>query len=125
MNSEIDTSKTADTSPRTAAIVVGIGLLASILGAVFVSLTTDSLFVRGDVEATARNIMASEVLFRAGILGWVIAILGDMVRAWGLYVFFKRVNKSLASLSVWFMLVHDAIFAASLVNLYFGSSWWC
>jgi hypothetical protein len=65
--------------------------------------------------------MASEALFRAGILGWVLAILGDMVRAWGLYVFFKHVNRSLALLSVWFMLVHDAIFGASLVNLFFGS----
>ena len=121
MNSELDTSKFADTSQRTAAIAIGIGLLASILGVVFVELTTNSLIVADDAEATVRNIMASEALFRAGILGWVIAILGDMVRAWGLYVFFKRVNKSLALLSVWFMLVHDAIFAASLVNLYFGS----
>ena len=115
------TNRTADTSQRTAAIAVGIGLLASILGAVFVELTTNSLIVPGDAEATARNIMASETLFRAGIFGWVLAILGDIMRAWGLYVFFKPVNRSLALLSAWFMLVHDAIFAASLVNLYFGS----
>ena len=121
MNSETDTSKFADTSQRTAAIAVGIGLLASILGAVFVELTTNSLIVADDAATTARNIMASEALYRAGIFGWVVAILGDMLRAWGLYVFFKRVNQSLALLSVWFMLVHDAIFAASLVNLYFGS----
>jgi hypothetical protein len=115
------TNRTADTSQRTAAIVAGIGLLITLIGVAFVELTTNSLIVPGDAETTARNIMASEALFRAGILGWVLAILGDMVRAWGLYVFFKHVNRSLALFSVWFMLVHDAIFAASLVNLFFGS----
>ena len=115
------TNLTSDTSQRTAAIVVGIGLVITLIGAAFVELTTNSLIVPGDAEATARNIMASETLFRAGIFGWVLAILGDIMRAWGLYVFFKPVNRSLALLSAWFMLVHDAIFAASLVNLYFGS----
>ena len=65
--------------------------------------------------------MASEGLFRAGIFGYLIAILGDMVRAWALYVFFKQVNKSLALFSAWFMLVHDAILGAALINLFFGS----
>jgi hypothetical protein len=115
------TRNTADTSQRTAAIAAGIGLAISVMGVVLVELTTNSLIVPGDAETTARNIVASEALFRAGVLGWVLAILGDMVRAWGLYVFFKRVNRSLALFSAWFMLVHDAIFAASLVNLYFGS----
>ena len=115
------TNLTSDTSQRTAAIVVGIGLVISVVGVALVELTTNSLIVPGDAEATARNIMASETLFRAGIFGWVLAILGDIMRAWGLYVFFKPVNRSLALLSAWFMLVHDAIFAASLVNLYFGS----
>ncbi len=115
------TTRTADTSQRTAAIAAGVGLVITLIGVAFVELTTNSLIVPGDAETTARNILDSEELFRAGIFGWVLAILGDMVRAWGLYVFFKRVNKSLALLSAWFMLVHDAIFAASLLNLYFGS----
>jgi hypothetical protein len=115
------TNRNSDISQRTAAIVAGIGLLITLIGVAFVELTTNSLIVSGDAETTARNIMASETLFRAGILGWVLAILGDMIRAWALYVFFKHVNRSLALLSAWFMLVHDAIFAASLVNLYFGS----
>jgi hypothetical protein len=115
------TNRTADASQRTGAIAAGIGLLITLIGVAFVELTTNSLIVPGDAGTTARNIMASEELFRAGILGWALMILGDMVRAWGLYVFFKPVNKSLALLSAWFMLVHDAIFAASLAFLFFGS----
>jgi hypothetical protein len=65
--------------------------------------------------------MSNDGSFRASIIGWFIAILGDMLRAWALYVFFRQVNKSIALLSAWFMLIHDAIFGSALVNLIFAS----
>jgi len=104
------TARIADISLRKAAIVAGIGYLMSFIGASFATLYVDF----GDAAATANNI-------KVGIFGFLIAILGDMLRAWALYVFFKQVNKSLALLSAWFMLVHDAIFGAALINLVFGS----
>jgi hypothetical protein len=115
------TDRTADVSQRTAAIVAGVGYLVTLIGVVAVSLTMGTLVVPGDAAATANNTMGSEVLFRAGIVGFLIAILGDLLRAWALYVFFKQVNKSLAVFSAWFMLIHDAIFGAALINLFFSS----
>jgi hypothetical protein len=115
------TDRTADVSQRTAAIVAGVGYLVTLIGVVLVSLTMGTLIVPGDAAATANNTMGSEVLFRAGIVGFLIAILGDLLRAWALYVFFKQVNKSLAVFSAWFMLIHDAIFGAALINLFFSS----
>lgn len=61
--------------------------------------------------------MASGGLFRVGIFGWLIAIIGDVVRAWALYVFFRQVNKSIALLAAWWMLLHDAIFGVANVCL--------
>jgi len=110
-NEKINLNKTAriaDISLRKAAIVVGVGYLVSFIGATFATL------FGVDAATTANNYMA-------GVFGFLIAILGDMVRAWALYVFFKQVNKGLALLSAWFMLVHDAIFGAALINLVFGS----
>ena len=97
-------------SLRTAAVIAGIGFLMSFVGAIFASLNIDI----GNAATTANTI-------RAGVFGFLIAILGDIVRAWALYVFFKHVNKSLALLSAWFMLVHDAIFGAALLNLFLSS----
>ena len=106
------TAGIADISLRQAAIVAGIGYLLSFVGAI-----SASLFVNiGDAATTAAT---DTIMF--GVLGFLIAILGDMVRAWALYVFFKPVNKSLALLSAWFMLIHDAIFGAALLNLVYGS----
>ena len=104
------TTRSADISPRKAAIVAGIGFLMSFVGAIFASLYVDI----GDAATTANNIMF-------GVFGFLIAILGDIIRAWALYVFFKQVNRSLSLLSAWFMLVHDAIFGAALLNLVFSS----
>jgi hypothetical protein len=102
----------ADLSPRTAAIIAGIGFLITLAGVVLASIggAAPGLIVPGDAVATANKIVASGVLFRAGIIGWLIAIIGDVVRAWALYVFFKQVNKSIALLAAWWMLLHDAIF---------------
>ena len=108
MNTNIITTIIADISLRKAAIVAGVGFLVSFIGATFATL------FGGDAATTANNYMA-------GVFGFLIAILGDMLRAWALYVFFKQVNKGLALLSAWFMLVHDAIFGAALINLVFGS----
>lgn len=115
------TTRIADISLRKAAIVAGVGFLISFIGSIISSILVDNSIVLGDAATTANNIMASEVLFRVGIVSWLIVIMGDMVRAWALYVTFKQVNKSLALLAAWFMLVHDAIFGIALLNLVFGS----
>jgi len=110
-----------DISQRQAAIVAGYGFLLTLIAVTFATIYGENLFVLEDAAATANNIMASGGLFRVGIVSWLFVILGDMVRAWALYVFFKPVNKSLALLAAWFMLVHDAILGVALVNLVFGS----
>ena len=117
MNSNKMATGITDITPRKAAIIAGIGFLITLIGVVFTSIFVDSVIVPEDAATTANNIMASEGLFRAGIFSWLIVILGDMLRAWALYVFFKQVNKSLALLAAWCMLVHDAILGSALLNL--------
>jgi Domain of unknown function (DUF4386) len=95
--------------PRTAAILAGVGFLMSFVGAIFASLKVDT-------EALATDPNAILI----GVFGFLIAILGDIVRAWAFYVCFKPINKSLAVASAWFMLIHDAIFGAALINLILG-----
>jgi len=106
-----------DISPRQAAIVAGIGFLISFLGVIYTGIFVNGLIVEGDPATTVRNIMESQILFRSGIISWFLVIVGDMIRAWALWIFFREVNRSLALLAAWFMLVHDAIFGSALMNL--------
>ena len=116
------TTPTADISPRKAAKIAGYGFLVSFVGAILTTLFVDNLIVPGDAATTASNIMASGLPFRIGIVSWLIVIIGDVVRAWALYVFFKQVSKSLALLAAWFMLIHVAILGIAILNLLLGTT---
>lgn len=108
-----------DVSQRTAAIVATIGLVVTLLGvgiAVGCGAPPD-LARTGDAAAVAGKIAAAGGLFRVAVLGWLVAILGDIVRAWALYAYFRGVNRSVAQLAAWWMLLHDAIFGFSLASL--------
>jgi len=113
------TDPSADVSQRTAAIVATVGLVATLVGvgiAVGCGAPPD-LARAGDAAAVAGKIAAAGGLFRVAALGWLLAILGDVVRAWALYVFFRDVNRGIAQLAAWWMLLHDAIFGFSLASL--------
>ncbi len=58
------------------------------------------LFVRGDAAATSRNIMASEWLFRAGIVSHLISQIIVVFLVLALYRLFKPVNRDHAVLMV-------------------------
>ena len=113
------TAHNVDISQRKAAIIAGIGFLITIVGVVLAAScgTLPNPIIPGDAAATANRILASGGLFRVGIIGLLLAIIGDVVRAWALYVFLKQVNKSIALLAAWWMLLHDAIFGFANVCL--------
>jgi uncharacterized protein DUF4386 len=58
------------------------------------------LIVRGDAAATARNILASESLFRLGIAGELLNAAFFLLVPFALYQLLKEVSKSQASLMV-------------------------
>ncbi|HLV97545.1 MAG TPA: DUF4386 domain-containing protein [Ktedonobacterales bacterium] len=102
------TTHIAEPSPRieiplivTRARVVGFLLLLPIPLDLFGSLYVPSkLIVPGDAATTARNIMASEFLFRLGIVSTLLLLLVDVAVVLVYYQFLKPVNKNLALLMV-------------------------
>ena len=112
------TNRIADISLRQAALVAGGALLIMAITAGFtVGYVFESLIVSEDAAATANNIRASEMLFRTGILGWLIILILDVFVAWALYVLLKPVHKSLSLLTAWLRLVYAAILGTALLNL--------
>lgn len=121
MNSKGTMISVYDISQRQAALIAGIGFLITILSVFYASTFVFSkVIVAGDAIATTRNIINNENLFRTGILSWLLLLTGDVLRAWALYVFFKRVNNSLSLLAGWFMLIHVSIFGITQLNLVFA-----
>jgi hypothetical protein len=75
------------------------------------------LVVPGDAAATAANIAANDLLFRAGLVADIVAFLCDLAVAVLLYVLLRHVNETVALLAAAFRLVaHPAIAGLNLLN---------
>ncbi len=108
---------TDDISRRGSASIAGIGLLIMTFLAIFSGFFVfQKLIIQHDAAATVNNILSNNMLFRIGIIGYVIVIICDIIVAWALYVFLKQINKSLSLLAGWLRLVYAVIFGIALSN---------
>lgn len=112
------TSRTATSAPQLYARIGGvlylIIILAGLYGEVFVRA---KLIVAGDATATAHNIMASELLFRSGVVGDILMHVCDVPLILIFYVLLRPVSRDLSLLAASLNLVQTAILAANKLNL--------
>ena len=112
----IGTTGTIDASQRTAARVIGLTYLLAMVTAVFGFWVRGSLIVSGNVAETARNIMASERLFRLGIASDLLTFIIDIVLITALYVVLRPVNRNLALVAVFWRLMETAVLVVVTLN---------
>ncbi len=114
------TYRIADISPRKAALVVGVGLIAMFFLAIIVDDFVLSNFIGpGDTETLASDIEASEMRFGIAVAGYLIILMLDVAIALALYVILKPANKKLASLTAVLRLLYAAILVISVLALVF------
>src|SRR5213595_2397418 len=107
---------------RKYALTAGIALMVMTLAALFsYGLVLERLVVKGDAIATFNNIISSLALFNAGIIGWLIILISDIVVAWSFYLFFKPLNNRLSLLGAWLRLIYAGILGIAILNLIFIS----
>lgn len=115
---QIMTARVTQTSPQRYARFAGVLYLGLALLAPFANFfVLGRLVVTGDATATAKNIAANELLFRSGIVSFVLATLFDVGIAWALYIVLRPANKNLSLLAAWLRLAYAVIFAVSLQSL--------
>jgi hypothetical protein len=96
--------------PQLLARLAGLSYLVTILTGLFAEIVVrGNLVVSGDPAATARNIMASEGLYRLGFAADLIGGAAYLVVTLLLYELLKPVNKALSLLAAFFSLVGIAI----------------
>ncbi len=101
---------------KTARIAGALYLLLLPLGIFGLLLVRSTLVVPGDVATTAGNIMASESLFRFGIVNALMVQIVNIFVALALYQVLKPVNKTMALLMVIFILLGAPIAMLSEIN---------
>ena len=103
---------------REAALIAGFGVLIMAFATPFAELFVyEKLVIPGNIEATMQNITGNMGLFLAGIFGYFITFVCDVLVAWALYILLIPVNRSLSLLTAWLRLVYTVIAFFSLAKL--------
>src|ERR687889_1305517 len=107
------------TSPRQLARTAGaLYLINIVLGAFAIGVVPAIIAVGPDAAATLHNIRTHELLYRSGLAAHVVVTVTNVPLALIFYDLFKVVNRRLALLDAFFILVATAIEAASLPTLF-------
>jgi len=100
---------------RTAGVLFLITLVAGGFGEFYVP---SALIVSGDAAATAKNIIASDSLFRLGFASYLVEAMCDVGLTLFLYLLLRPVRADLALLAAFFRLVSTAVFAVAELFYY-------
>ena len=101
-------------SPRRLARIAGGLYLINIVFGAFAIGVVPALLIGPGVAATAHNIQAHELLYRLGLAAHVVVTLTNIPMAVIFYDLLKVVNRRIALLDVFFILVATAVEVASL-----------
>jgi hypothetical protein len=91
-------------------------LLMAVLGVMNLIYIPGKLIIRGNAEATAQKILASESLFRFSIASSLVSVVLFLILVLALYRLFKEVDQQLAALMVILVLVQVPIGFVDAVN---------
>jgi uncharacterized protein DUF4386 len=105
-----------DASPRQLARIAGGLYLINIVGGAFAIGFVHATLFASDPATTAANIQAHQLLYRSGLAAHVVVTVTNVPLAMIFYELFKVVNRRVALLAAFFILVATAIEAAGLLN---------
>lgn len=110
--------KNFESAPQLYARIAGILYLVIILmGIGAEALVRNKLFVSGDANATANNIMHADFLWKMGITADLIMHICDLPVMIILYYLLKPLSKKLALLNLSFNLIQTAVLVLNKLNL--------
>lgn len=112
-------ARLGEISTKTYARITGVLYLVIIVFGLFSEIGVRSkLIVRDDIAATAKNIIASEMLFRIGFASDLLIFLCDVAAAIFLYILLRHVSKTGSLVSAGFRLTGTAIYGVNLLNYF-------
>jgi len=107
-----------EASPQIYARIAGVLYLILILVGMFAEIfVRGKLIVAEDPTATANNIIASQLLWRIGIVADLIMHVCDIPIMLVIYLLLRPVNKNIAMLALLFNLIQTAVLVANKLNL--------
>lgn len=107
------------TSPKTAALIAGVGYVLLFALAIFANfLVLESMVVTDDPSATFDNIASSTGLFRLGLVAFLAVFVIDIAVAWALHVVFRGHDPDLSLLAAWARLGYTVFLGVAVMEFF-------
>ena len=104
---------------RSQALAAGISLLIMAIAAGFsYGYVRSGIEVPANPSATFGNLKESATLFKAGLGGWILIFITDLIVTFSLYLFFKTTQKNIYLITAAFRLVYTALLGMALISLF-------
>ena len=108
------------TSKRNQALVAGLSLIIMAVAAMFAyGYVFPLVEVEGDPVATWNGLTDNRMLFFAGLGGWLIIFITDLLVTVSLFYFFRETRKNLSLVTAAIRLVYTLILGVALSRLFF------
>ena len=105
-------------SQRKASLIGGVALLLLAVVAALANFgAVEAVVTPGDSARTAQDLIASEGLFRWGVIGLMAVAILDIVVAYALMVVFEPVSRSVATLAAVFRVAYATVFVVAISQL--------
>lgn len=99
-------------------LIAGISLIVMAVAAGFSYGNVFNNLVVDSPEATLQNLVSERPLFLAGLVGWVIILITDLIVSLALYGYFRRTARVASLLTALLRIVYTIILAVAIARLF-------
>jgi len=103
---------------KNAGWIAGISLIIMSLAAGFSYGYVQHKLLNTSVEITRQNVIENKYLFFAGLAGWMVILISDLIVAGALYVFFKSILSRLSLLTALIRIAYTLVLGVAVYQLF-------
>lgn len=102
---------------KIAGLVAGISLIVMAVAAAFSYGFVQNHLVDETAEITRQNLVENKSLFLAGLAGWLVIFITDLIVAGALYIFFKTTSKRISLTTSFVRIIYTVVLGAAIYQL--------
>jgi len=99
---------------KRAGLIAGISIIVMALAAGFSYGYVQHNLLNTSVEITRQNVIENKYLFFAGLAGWIVIFIADLIVSGTLYIFFKNYMMHLSRLTAIIRIIYTLILGAAI-----------
>ncbi len=102
---------------KNAGLVAGFSLILMAIAAGFSYGFVQNQLVNESAEITRQNLVENKSLFLAGLAGWLVIFITDLIVSGALYIFFKTTSKRISLITSFVRIIYTLILGVAIYQL--------